>query len=55
MSSHYFVKSKGKILNLVPDSFEAWHAGISLLENYNSLNEFSIGIEINNPGHDHAV
>ena len=54
VSSHYFIKSKGKILNLVPDLFEAWHAGISSWKNYNSLNEFSIGIEINNPGHDHG-
>ena len=27
VSSHYFIKNDGEILNLVPDLFEAWHAG----------------------------
>ena len=29
VSSHYFIKNNGKILNLVPDLYTAWHAGIS--------------------------
>ena len=29
VSSHYFIKKNGDILNLVPDLYEAWHAGIS--------------------------
>ena len=52
VSSHYFIKNNGKILNLVPDLYEAWHAGKSIWKNYKSLNKYSIGIEINNPGHD---
>ncbi len=54
VSSHYFIKNNGEILNLVPDLFEAWHAGKSRWKNYTSLNSYSIGIEINNPGHDHV-
>ena len=51
VSSHYFIRNNGKILNLVPDLYKAWHAGISCWKNYSSLNQHSIGIEINNPGH----
>ena len=51
VSCHYFVKKNGEILNLVPDLYIAWHAGISRLKNFSSLNKNSIGIEISNPGH----
>ena len=51
VSSHYFIKNNGKVLNLVPDLYKAWHAGISYWNNHNMLNRYSIGIEINNPGH----
>ena len=27
VSSHYFIKKNGNVLNLVPDLYEAWHAG----------------------------
>ena len=52
VSSHYFVKKNGEIINLVPDLYSAWHAGKSSWKNYKSLNQNSIGIEITNPGHD---
>ena len=52
VSSHYLIKNNGEILNLVPDLYIAWHAGISCWKNYNSINKYSIGIEISNPGHD---
>ena len=52
VSAHYFIKNTGKILNLVPDLYEAWHAGKSSWKNYKSLNQNSIGIEITNPGHE---
>ena len=29
VSSHYFIKDNGNIINLVPDLYEAWHAGKS--------------------------
>ena len=53
VSSHYFVKRNGEILTLVPDLYISWHAGISSWKNYKSLNKYSIGIEISNPGHQH--
>ena len=52
VSAHYFIKKNGKILNLVPDLYEAWHAGKSNWKNIQSLNRYSIGIEIQNPGHE---
>ena len=54
VSSHYLIKRNGEIINLVPDLFEAWHAGISNWKNFKSLNKNSIGIEITNPGHQHG-
>ena len=51
VSSHYLIKNSGEILTLVPDIYTAWHAGISHWRNYKSLNKYSIGIEISNPGH----
>ena len=29
VSSHYFIKKNGSIINLVPDLYISWHAGIS--------------------------
>ena len=54
VSCHYFIKNNGEILNLVPDLYVAWHAGISKWKNFKFLNKSSIGIEISNPGHDHG-
>ena len=54
VSSHYFIKDNGEILNLVPDLYEAWHAGKSSWKKFKSINKNSIGIEVNNPGHDHV-
>ena len=52
VSSHYFIKKNGLILNLVPPLYEAWHAGKSKWKNLKFLNRYSIGIEIQNSGHD---
>jgi N-acetylmuramoyl-L-alanine amidase len=52
VSSHYLIKNNGNIFTLVPDLYEAWHAGKSSWKNYKSLNQNSIGIEITNPGHE---
>ena len=45
VSSHYFISNKGSILNLVPDLYEAWHAGDSRWKNYKSLNNNINSIE----------
>ena len=53
VSTHYFIKKNGKILTMVPDLYVAWHAGKSSWKKLNSINKFSIGIEIQNSGHNH--
>ena len=54
VSSHFYIKKNGNILVLVPELYEAWHAGVSNWKNYKSLNKNSIGIEITNPGHQYG-
>ena len=54
VSSHYLIKNNGEVLKLVPDLYEAWHAGVSTWKRFKSLNQNSIGIEITNPGHQHG-
>ena len=51
VSCHYFIKKNGSIINLVPDLYVSWHAGISNWKKLKNLNKFSIGIEIHNAGH----
>ena len=53
VSAHYFVKKNGQIINFVPDLYKAWHAGKSSWKKIKFLNKNSIGIEIQNQGHDH--
>ena len=53
VSCHYFIKNNGETFVMVPDLYVAWHAGKSRWKHYKSLNKYSIGIEINNPGHDY--
>ena len=54
VSSHYLIKTNGDILTLVPDSYVAWHAGLSSWKKYKSINKYSIGIEISNSGHKYS-
>ena len=52
VSCHYFIKKNGQITLIVPELYEAWHAGKSIWKNDVSLNKKSIGIEISNKGHE---
>tara|TARA_B100001175_G_scaffold141885_1_gene120446 strand:+ start:1336 stop:2064 length:729 start_codon:yes stop_codon:yes gene_type:complete len=51
VSCHYFIKKNGEIILMVPEKYEAWHAGISNWKKDSFLNKTSIGIEISNKGH----
>jgi len=51
VSCHYLINEKGKIISIVPDNYTAWHAGKSRWGKLSSLNKSSIGIELDNPGH----
>ena len=52
VSCHYFITRNGKIILMVPETYEAWHAGKSNWKKDKSLNKKSIGIEISNKGHE---
>ena len=52
VSAHYFIKKDGSLISIVPPLYEAWHAGKSSWKNFKSINRYSIGIEIQNSGHD---
>ena len=54
VSCHYFITTSGKLIQMVPDLYVAWHAGKSKWKNRKSLNYNSIGIEISNPGHEYG-
>ncbi len=54
VSAHYLVGRNGKVLQLVKDNNIAWHAGISNWFNFKNLNKNSIGIELENKGHQYG-
>ncbi len=54
VSAHYFVFEDGRVIQMVPESRRAWHAGKSEWAGETDINSCSIGIEIVNPGHDHG-
>ena len=54
VSCHYYITASGKLIQIVPDLYTAWHAGKSNWQKYKSLNYNSIGIEVSNPGHEHG-
>jgi AmpD protein len=46
VSSHFFIRRTGEIMQLVSCSNRAWHAGVSLWQGRTRCNDFSIGIEM---------
>ena len=52
VSAHYVVLEDGRVMQMVPESRRAWHAGRSAWNGERDINSRSIGVEIVNPGHD---
>lgn len=48
VSAHYTIGKDGRIAQHVKDSDRAWHAGQSVWKGRNSVNDYSIGIELVN-------
>ncbi len=46
VSSHCLIRRDGEIIQYVPFSKRAWHAGASQFANRENCNDFSIGIEL---------
>jgi N-acetylmuramoyl-L-alanine amidase len=52
VSAHYLVDEDGEIIQLVDERARAWHAGVSSWAGETDINSLSIGIEIQNAGHE---
>ena len=52
VSAHYLISRDGNIFNLLCPKYKAWHAGKSKWKNHTNINDYSIGIELENKGHD---
>lgn len=52
VSSHYLIDEIGLVYQLVNEEMRAWHAGISYWSGQTDINSQSIGIELQNPGHE---
>jgi len=52
VSCHYLVARNGQVYRLVPEDLKAWHAGESSLHGENDVNDFSIGIELEDMDND---
>lgn len=48
VSAHYLIGKDGKIYHLVHESNIAWHAGESTWREQSNVNEFSVGVELEN-------
>lgn len=46
VSSHFFIRRGGEIIQFVPCDKRAWHAGLSSWGGRNQCNDFSIGVEL---------
>jgi N-acetylmuramoyl-L-alanine amidase len=52
VSAHYLIARNGRIYQLVDERHRAWHAGESFWGGQRDLNSASIGIELDNNGHE---
>lgn len=52
VSCHYVIDEGGGVTQLVPEALRAWHAGVAHWRSESDINSASIGIEIQNPGHE---
>jgi N-acetylmuramoyl-L-alanine amidase len=52
VSAHYFINEDGAVTRLVLETMRAWHAGQASWQGERDINGCSIGIELQNPGHE---
>ncbi len=46
VSAHFLIRRDGTIVQFVPTTLRAWHAGVSSFQGRERCNDFSIGIEL---------
>jgi AmpD protein len=46
VSSHFFIRRDGELVQFVPCGLRAWHAGASSWQGRERCNDFSIGVEL---------
>ena len=46
VSAHFLIRRDGAIVQFVPCSKRAWHAGVSTWQGRSACNDFSIGVEL---------
>ncbi|MHB1144537.1 MAG: 1,6-anhydro-N-acetylmuramyl-L-alanine amidase AmpD [Thiobacillus sp.] len=46
VSAHFFIRRDGTLIQFVPCTLRAWHAGVSSWQQRECCNDFSIGIEL---------
>jgi AmpD protein len=46
VSAHFFIRRDGSLIQFVPCTQRAWHAGVSCWQGNERCNDFSIGIEL---------
>lgn len=54
VSCHYVIDVDGRVTQMVEEGMRAWHAGVSSWHGETDINSQSIGIEIQNLGHNHG-
>jgi len=52
VSAHYLIAEDGTVWQLVDEARRAWHAGLGYWAGATDINARSIGIELQNPGHE---
>ena len=52
VSSHYVIGENGEVYQMLNDYYRGWHAGAGSWGNNTDLNSSSIGIELDNNGHE---
>lgn len=51
VSSHFFIRRDGRVMQYASASDRAWHAGVSMFQGRVKCNDFSIGIELEGSDH----
>ncbi len=52
LSSHFYIRRTGRLIQFVSTHDRAWHAGESMFQGRSRVNDFSIGIELEGCDHD---